>query len=83
MMAMREIIAINLIAYKPTLLVFFSVDKPAKKPTPIKIEQMAVAGDILPGFFAVNSSGIIRLSIDTIDKPKCSAKVNVPIKIIR
>ena len=80
MMAIRESIAVNLKHYNPILDIALLEDILPKKPIPIKMEQIAVAGDILPGLIAVNLSGIIRLSMETIDKPKCSAKVNAPIK---
>ncbi|GAB3020018.1 hypothetical protein GCM10027284_44160 [Cyclobacterium sediminis] len=81
-MATSESIAANLKEYNPILLLALIGDNLPRKPTPIRMEQMAVAGDILPELFAVNSSGIIILSMETNDKPRCSAKINAPIKII-
>lgn len=81
-MATRESIAVNLKEYNPILLMALFDEILPKKPTPIRIEQMAVAGDILPGLVVVNLSGIKILSMEKNDKPRCSAIVNAPIKII-
>ncbi|WP_339921913.1 hypothetical protein [uncultured Cyclobacterium sp.] len=77
----KESKAISLKENKPIFLRMPLLDWFPKNPKPNKIEQMAVAGDILPGLLFEKRSSTKILSMEKNIHPRYSLNVIMPIKI--